>query len=229
MWGSGAVIVAVHKLQQQKLKVIKKNVFPDFDYQRKFSFFAATSFFGMKNNLVIIKMFFFFLVFFWLHWKLLYLWATCANCATILFAECDNRTTAPVTDSSHWTGSCPERLNLLLFQRPLSGATVSVSVTAVSWWHGRAPQKSQRRASTLRPHAVLQHYVCALSFGTLTSFWSKWWIHIGAHVPHLPSTYIVNDLISEDVIGFFWQLCTSGALISSDVTPISPQISVCPL
>lgn len=81
------------------------------NYQCKF-FFLLQQFllYEWNNNLVMMRVFFFF--FFCCIETLLHLLAACANCAVILFAECDNRTTAPVQIDK----------NLLLFQRPLSGA-----------------------------------------------------------------------------------------------------------
>lgn len=67
-----------------------------------------------------------------------------------------------------------------------------------------------------------------ISEHTLTVLWNphifygKWWTHMGGHVLHLPSTSIVNDLISWDMIKLVWQLCTSSTLISSDVTQVRP-------
>lgn len=55
----------------------------------------------------------------------------------------------------------------------------------------------------------------------LTSFEKNWWIHIGGHVLHLPSSSTVNGFIICNMIGFFWQLCSPGTLISSDMNGIS--------
>lgn len=71
----------------------------------------------------------------------------------------------------------------------------------------------------------------------LTSVENNWLIHIGVHVLYRPSSSTVNDFIICNVTGFFWQLCSSKTLISSNMNGVSLErgytlgvcVSVCAL
>lgn len=142
---SGVMIVAVHKWREQKKPMfflILIILISDRLSMQILFYDAAASFFPSGVipwswwTLLIIFIFLFFL-----HWKIA---PSYTNRGIILFAECDNRTTAPLTDSSPlkkvWSGSSPDRENLLLLQRPLSGAKhlwVSVSPRSADAMAGR--------------------------------------------------------------------------------------------